>query len=292
MPVDAPNLRQVRSRHGGSSAPADGDLEDLELDLLLTAVARRYGYDFRGYARESVRRRVRRSLAGEAVATISELQSLVLHDRDALDRFVASLSVHVTGFFRDASFFVSLREHVLPVLRTYPFTRIWLAGCSTGEEAWSVAATLAEEGLYDRCRIYATDVSHELLKRAREGVYPRASFEKAIADYRESGGQTDPERWITETKGGVAVHEGLRPNLLFTHHNLVTDASFNEFQLIVCRNTLIYFEPPLRARAYGVLHGSLRLFGLLAVGERETLAHTALSSDYDPVAPCLYRRSR
>lgn len=270
------------------------DIESLELELLLTAVARRYGYDFRQYSPPSLRRRVRRAMLEEKVATLSGLQERLLHDGDALSRFVSTLSVHVTGMFRDPEVYRALRQQVVPLLRTWPFVRIWHAGCSTGEEVYSLAIVLHEEGLLDRCRIYATDLSDELLRSARKGVYPLLAMRDYTAAYHESGGTADFSRYYTADFRSAILREDLRRHVVFSQHNLVSDASFNEFHLILCRNVMIYFDPTLRDRVHSLLYESLVMFGVLVLGTRESLRFTPHAGGFEALDEALriYRRVR
>jgi chemotaxis protein methyltransferase CheR len=270
------------------------DLESLEMDLLLTGIARRWGYDFRDYAPASLRRRVRRAMSREGVRSLSELQDRVLHDAEALQRFLAALSVNVTGMFRDPHVFRALRRQVIPMLRTYPYVRIWDAGCSTGEEAYSLAILLAEEGLLEKSRIYATDISDELLQRARRGVLPLRDMQAHTAAYHRAGGSRDFSNWYTADHENALLREELRRSIVFSQHNLASDGSFNEFQLILCRNVMIYFDQPLRERVHRLLYESLVNFGVLAVGVKESLRYTPYAERYEPMAESLglYRRIR
>jgi chemotaxis protein methyltransferase CheR len=277
-----------------TSTAVDDDLDALEQELLLAAIARRWGYDFRQYAPASLRRRVRRAMQREGVRSLSGLQERVLHDAEAMQRFLAALSVNVTGMFRDAQVFRALRRQVLPLLRTYPFVRIWVAGCSTGEEAYSLAILLAEEGLLDRSRVYGTDISDELLQRARRGVLPLREMQAHTAAYHRAGGSRDFSAYYTADTENALLREDLRRAIVFSQHNLVSDGSFNEFQLVMCRNVMIYFDLPLRDRVQQLLHDSLVTFGVLAVGVRESLRFSPLADRYEPLAESLglYRRVR
>jgi chemotaxis protein methyltransferase CheR len=271
------------------------DLEELELELLLSAIARRYGYDFRQYSPASLKRRVRRAVREEGLKTLSGLQERLLHDPDALGRFITHLSVHVTGMFRDPHVYQAIREHVVPLLRTWPFVRIWHAGCATGEEVYSLAILLHEEGLLDRCRIYATDLSVELLERARQGVYRLSAMRDYTANYHQAGGREDFSGYYRADHRHALLREDIRQPVVFSQHNLVSDGSFNEFHLILCRNVMIYFDKDLRDRVHRLLHESLVLFGVLGVGVRESMRFTPHSDAYQPLAEeelRLYRRVR
>ena len=270
----------------------DGDLEDLELDLLLQGLVRHHGYDFRGYAPASLKRRVHHAMNGLGVLTVSELQSRVLHDDHALDRFLRALTIHVTAMFRDADFYRTLRKQVIPQLRTYPFVRIWHAGCSTGEEVYSMAILLEEEGLYERTRLYATDISESALDRARRGIYSGELMRKYTEGYHRAGGTTDFSRYYVADGEHAIIASHLKRNVVFSPHNLASDGSFNEFNVILCRNTMIYFGAELRDRVVKLLHDSLVRFGYLALGKKETVEATPLATRFEtlPGDQRIYKR--
>lgn len=270
------------------------DLEELELDLLLTGIARRWGYDFRGYSPASLRRRVRKAVTNEGVSSLSALQERVLHRPESLQRFISTLSVQVTGMFRDALVYRALRKQVLPILRTYPFVRVWHAGCSSGEEAYSLAILLAEEGLLDRCRIYATDISDELLQRARRGVVSLHDMKDYTTAYHRAGGKGVFSSYYLADQKNAILSEELRRAVVFSQHNLVSDGSFNEFQLILCRNVMIYFSEELRERVHRLLYDSLVHLGVLALGIKESMRYTSFAGRYEPLTESLglYRRVR
>lgn len=259
----------------------EGSLEEIEVSLLLEGLYRHHGLDYRDYARSSLRRRLRNAVVAERVANISELQAKVLHERAALERLLSHLSVNVTAMFRDPSFFRALRERVIPWLRSHPFIRIWHAGCSTGEEAYSLAIVLKEEGLYDRCRIYATDMNQQVLEQARDGIFPLDLMQEYTGNYLQSGGKASFSDYSTAGHDHVILKRSLSRNVVFAQHNLVTDGSFNSFHLVLCRNVMIYFNPTLQARVHGLIFQSLCRFGMLAVGRRETLSHTVHEKEYE-----------
>lgn len=283
---------------GREAAPLPGDvdpeleLETLELELLLEAVAKHYGYDFREYTAAPLRRRIHRVMDAERVATVSALQDRLLHDERAFRRFVTELSVHVTTMFRDPAFYRALREKVVPTLHTHPFVRIWHAGCSTGEELHSLAILLHEEDLLERCRIYATDLSDDLVARAQTGALSLRSMRENASNYMRAGGRVDLSSYYRVAGESAVFSDMLRRNVVFSRHNLAVDRSFNEFQLIVCRNVLIDFDEPLRARVHALLHESLGRFGILALGMRESLQNMPVEAYYEPVDSDvrLYRR--
>jgi chemotaxis protein methyltransferase CheR len=265
-------------------------LEDLEVRLLLEGIWCTYGYDFRDYALSSIRRRVRFFMQDEGLSTVSSVQDRVLHDTLALRRFLRSLSVSVTAMFRDPPFYQTLRETVVPVLRTYPAVRIWHAGCSTGEEVYSVAILLHEEGLYDRCRLYATDMNEAVLAQAERGELSLSSMRDNTRSYIEAGGRQGFARWYKTRDDRAVLVPELRRNVVFAQHNLATDRSFNDFHLVVCRNVLIYFNHALQDRVHRLLYGSLVRFGYLGLGSKETVRFTPHEAHYQELAHRLYRK--
>ena len=262
-------------------ADENPSLVALEIRLLLEGVFQRYGLDFRDYAYASIRRRILGRLAPEGVTSVSCLQDKVLHDREAMERLLAALTVHVTSMFRDPGFYLAFREKVVPLLRTYPFVRIWHSGCSTGEEVYSMAILLHEEGLYDRCRIYATDVSEAVLGRAKSGVFPIAQMKEYTENYQKAGGTRSFSEYYSAQQDHVLFRSWLHENVVFAQHNLVTDASFNEFNAVLCRNVMIYFNKSLQERVHHLLYGSVERFGVLALGRKETLRYTPHESCYE-----------
>jgi len=263
-----------------SRAP-DPELEALEIELLLEAVYRRYGFDFRQYAQASLRRRLTRRMFAEGASSLSELQARLLHDPPSMERLLLDLSINVTAMFRDPSFYVAFREHVVPLLRTYPFTRIWCAGCSTGEEVYSLAILLEEEELYDRTRIYATDINEHVLATARAGVFPLAKMQQYTQNYIRGGGKHDFSRYYVAAYEAAQFSRSLMENVVFAQHNLAMDRSFNEFNAIICRNVMIYFDKALQNRVLTLFHESLERLGILALGHKESLTFTAVAGNYE-----------
>jgi chemotaxis protein methyltransferase CheR len=279
---------------GGSrnQAPAHGDLEDIELSLLLEGVFRQYGFDFREYAPASLRRRVWRRVFAEGLETISALQDKLLHDPACMERLLLDLSINVTAMFRDPSFYVAFREKVVPALRTYPFTRIWVAGCSTGEEVYSLAILLQEEEVYDRARIYATDINESVLERARGGVFPLDKMRDYTQNYIRAGGTRAFSEYYVAKYDGAQFQRSLVENVVFAQHNLVSDHSFNEFNVIICRNVMIYFDRTLQDRVHGLFFDSLATFGVLGLGHKESIRFSPFESGYEELDPNekLYRK--
>ena len=268
------------------------DLESIEIELLLEGVFRYYGFDFRNYAPASLKRRIWKIIRSENLTTISGLQDQVLHDPACLDRFLIGLSVNVTSMFRDPSFFLAFRSKVVPLLRTYPYIRIWCAGCSTGEEVYSLAILLQEESLYQRCRIYATDMNEVVLRTAKDGIFPVGLMQEYTQNYLQAGGKQSFSEYYTAAYDNAIFRSSLKENIVFSAHNLVTDASFNEFNVILCRNVLIYFNQTLQERVHKLLYESLCMFGVLGVGHKESLKLTPYEKHYEELEnrEKLYRR--
>jgi chemotaxis protein methyltransferase CheR len=267
-------------------------VEEIELSLLLEGIYRQYGFDFRNYALASLRRRVWNFMHNGNIATISLLQDRVLHDRTWLERFLYALSVNVSAMFRDPHFYRAFRKEVVPLLKTYPFLRIWLAGVSMGEEVYSLAILLQEEGIYERCRIYATDINDAVLKKAKDGIYPIELMQAYTSNYIKAGGTRSFSDYYTAAYDRVILKSSLRDNVVFAQHNLATDASFNEFHVILCRNVMIYFNSELQAHVHHLLHDSLVMFGVLGLGAKETMKFSPYEYAYEEIdtAARLYRR--
>lgn len=264
-----------------SSAPAlINSVEDIEIDLLLEGLYRLHGFDFREYSRASIKRRILEIMRAEKLASVSALQDKVLHDPACLERLLLGLSVHASAMFRDPSFYLTFRQQVVPLLRTYPTVQIWIAGCSTGEEVYSLAILLMEERLYARCRIYATDISEAVLRKAREGIFPLAAMREYTANYHQAGGTNEFSDYYTAQYDSVIFSAALKHNLVFSQHNLATDGSFNEFQVILCRNVMIYFNKELQARVHNLLYDSLSMFGVFGLGNKESLKFTPRADAY------------
>lgn len=268
-------------------------LEALEIDLLLEAMYRNSGFDFRGYARSSLRRRVRAVVAAEGLTTVSGLLEKMLHAPSCLERLLLGLTVNVSAMFRDPRFFLTFRQHAIPLLRTYPFIRVWQAGCSMGEEVYSLAILLQEEGLYDRSRIYATDMNEAVLRKARDGIYPVDVMQKYTLNYLAAGGTRAFSDYYTAAYDHVILRPSLRDHIVFSQHNLVSDGVFNEFNVILCRNVMIYFTRPLQERVHDVFSRSFATFGLLGLGSHESLRFLASEHEYEPLVPGekLFRRA-
>ena len=263
----------------------DTELEKIEIALLLEGVNRRYGFDFRSYAYSSLRRRIWKRITAENLPNVTSLAERVLHDPIMMEKFLNDLSINVTAMFRDPSFYVTFREHVVPLLRTYPFIRIWHAGCSTGEEVYSMAMLLREEGLYDRSRIYATDINEVVLQRAKAGIFPLERMQEYTDNYMRAGGKRSFSEYYTAKYGGALFDQSLTKNVVFSQHNLVTDRSFSEFNVVLCRNVLIYFDKTLQSKVHSLFYDSLAMFGVLVLGSKETLRFMAHEECYQQLAP-------
>ena len=278
----------------GPPVSYDPDLERVEIELLLEGVFRHYGFDFRSYAYASIRRRLWKRVEAEGLGSISELQAVVLHDAKAMDRLLLDLSISVTAMFRDPDFYQVFRQEVVPLLRTYPFIRIWHAGCSTGEEVYSAAIVLEEEGLLDRARIYATDINDNVLKQAKAGIFPLHRMQEYTENYIRAGGERSFSEYYTAMYDGALFSPSLTRNTVFSQHNLVTDRSFSEFHMVFCRNVLIYFDRTLQDRVHSVFYDSLVMFGILALGSKESLRFSQYEDCYEMlhVKERIYRKVR
>ncbi|KGR74932.1 CheR family methyltransferase [Ureibacillus sinduriensis] len=260
------------------------ELEKLEIHLLLEGIYLKYGYDYRDYAYPSIRRRVWHRVHGEKLTTISRLLDKVLHDATCFERLIADFSINVTEMFRDSLFFKSFKDNVIPQLKTYPSIRIWHAGCSTGEEVYSMAILLHEAGLYEKTKIYATDINTDVLKTAKNGCFSLERMKKYTNNYMQAGGEQAFSDYYKVTDGGVKFHPYLTKNVVFAQHNLVTDHSFNEFHVILCRNVLIYFNKDLQNKVHHLFHQSLGKFGVLCLGNKESLNYTNYYKLYEEIS--------
>jgi chemotaxis protein methyltransferase CheR len=268
------------------------ELEKIEIELLLEGVYRHYGFDFRSYAYSSIRRRIWKRIQAEGLPSVTALQERVLHDRSMMEKLLLDLSVNVTAMFRDPNFYLRFRNDVIPLLRTYPFIRVWHAGCSTGEEVYSMAILLEEEGLYERARIYATDINEVVLQQAKTGIFPIDRMQEYTENYIKAGGKRSFSEYYTAKYDGAIFNSSLSRNVVFSQHNLVTDRSFSEFNVILCRNVLIYFDKPLQTRVHGLFYESLVTFGVLCLGSKESLRFSDFEQCYEQLsgAEKIYRK--
>ena len=259
------------------------EVEKIELELFLEAICQRYGYDFRHYARASARRRARHILASSGRQHLSELIPLLLHDEVFAQKAIYNFSITVTEMFRDPDFYRAMRQTVTPYLQTYPFIKIWVAGCATGEEVYSLAILLKEEGLYDRATIFATDFNETALKKAAEGIYPLKEVQQYTSNYQKSGGSRSFSDYYHAEYNSAIMDASLKANITFAHHNLVTDSVFSEVQVVFCRNVLIYFDRSLQNWALNTLANSLGRGGFLCLGTKETLEFSSVYDQFRPV---------
>ncbi|OEZ02511.1 chemotaxis protein CheR [Stenotrophomonas sp. BIIR7] len=270
----------------------EAELYDLELKLLLEAVYQRYHYDFRDYALASLRRRMRHAMARFDCDSMGALQHRLLHEPDTFALAMQYFTVQVSEMFRDPAYFRMLREHAIPVLRTYPSIKLWIAGCSTGEEVWSLAILLQEEGLLDRAIIYATDINPEALQAAEAGAFPLDRLAQFSRNYLEAGGSGSLSDYYSTGYGGVVFDRRLKRNIVFADHSLATDTVFSEVHLVSCRNVLIYFQRALQDRAIGLFHEALVHRGFLGLGSKESLQFGEHANEFEACAreQRLYRK--
>ncbi len=246
-------------------------VEEIEVGLLLEAIFRRYGYDFRNYAKASIKRRIKQFVSKSDCNTVSELIPKLLYDESFFGSLAYDFSITVTEMFRDPTFYKALREKVIPFLKTYPFIKIWHAGCATGEEAYSLAILLKEEGFYDRATIFATDFNDFALRTAEEGIYPIEQIKQYTSNYQKAGGNRSFSEYYHAQYESAIMDNSLKKNITFANHNLVTDSVFGEMHLVLCRNVLIYFDRTLQGRVLKLFSDSLVYDGFLCLGGKESL---------------------
>ncbi len=245
---------------------------DEELVPILEGILDRYGYDFRDYSRTVLEGRVRFFMKQEGIPDLAAFGERIQAMPEMMQRFLLTMSSAGAAMFKEPDLYAAIRRDIVPVLRTYPFIRIWHAGCGSGQEAYSMAILLAEEGLYERCRIYATDMDETSLRKARDGIFSLQAIRKYSQNYAQAGGKNSFSDYYTAKYNSAIINASLRKNIIFGQHNLVSDGSFNEFQAIFCRNVLGYFNERLQERVLGLLHGSLGMFGYLGLGPKESVA--------------------
>jgi len=252
-------------------------IDDIEIRLLLEAIFAEFHYDFRGYSMASLKRRLTQARDRYGLKTFSQLQDKILHDPEVMPQMLPFLTVQVSDFFRDPAYFRAIREQVIPHLRTYPSIKVWIAGCSTGEEVYSFVILFREEGLEDRTIFYATDINPEALRKAEAGVYGLERVQQFTENHRKSGGKSSLSDYYTAAYGGASFDKTLKKNVVFSDHSLVTDSVFAEVQLISCRNVLIYFDRPLQDRAIGLFKDALSRKGFLGLGTKENIRFSQYS---------------
>lgn len=261
------------------------DIEKIEIDLFLQAILDRYGYDFRHYSKASIRRRVKHWLNKSGQPHLSDLISRTLYDETFAHQAIYQFSITVTEMFRDPDFYRSVRQTVVPYLKTYPFIKAWVAGCATGEEVYSLAILLKEEGLYDRTTIYATDFNDVALQRAREGIYPLKEVQQHTVNYQKAGGQHSFSDYYHAEYGSAIMDKSLKTNITFAHHDLARDGVFSEVHLVFCRNVLIYFDRTLQNWVFSTLDKSLNRGGFLCLGGKESLEFASVFNKYKTIRP-------
>lgn len=261
------------------------ELIDIEIKLLMEGVYQAYGYDFRDYSEASLRRRLIQWLSGSGFATLSLAQSQLLRDRSLFDSLLRGITVNVSEMFRDPPFFKAIREYVVPFLKTYPFVKIWHAGCSSGEEAYSMSILLLEEGLKGRFRIYATDINEEVIRKAQEGIYPLNELQHFTRNYQHAGGTGSFSDYYTARYDHAILSQSLRENIVFAAHNLAVDADFGEMNLVLCRNVMIYFKHTLKDRVLGLFDNCLVPGGFLCLGTKESLDRRPIYDRYEAITP-------
>lgn len=255
-------------------------ITDQHVVILLSDLLEQYGYDFTGYSKASLKRRISRLYSLDKALSFAEFRYKILDDQSYFKRFVEQITVNVTEMFRDPSFFRTLREEVLPKLGTYPFIRIWLAGCSTGEEAYSISIILKELGLLHKSLIYATDLNPAVLEKAGQSMFAMSQMKQYSENYILSGGKNDFSSYYTASYSLAKFNDELKQKIIFSTHNLVSDHSFNEFQLILCRNVLIYFDRDLQHNVLDLFDNSLEDLGYLALGTKETIEFSRITPKY------------
>lgn len=270
----------------------DDAIQDIEINLLLQGIRQVYGYDFLEYAESSLKRRLRSWLATSGFETFSQAQERILRDGRLFESLLQGMTVNVTEMFRDPPFFRSLREQVLPYLKTYPHVKIWHAGCASGEEAYSMAILLQETGMQGRYHMYATDINDVVLKRAKEGIYPLKTIQEATRNYQKSGGHASFADYYTARYENSILTSSLRENILFTSHNLTADTSLGEMHLVLCRNVMIYFKPALKERCLAMFDNCIAPGGFLCLGSKERLDGRKIRDRYEEIAPrtSIYRK--
>ena len=256
---------------------------DIEIRLLIEAIYLKYSYDFRNYSGASVKRRVLHALRQFECRTVTALQERVLHDPGMFMQLLQYLTIPVSEMFRDPGHFLALRQEVVPLLRTWPSIKVWIAGCSTGEEVYSMAILLREEGLLERTILYATDINPRSLEKAKQGIYPMGNMQGYAENYRKAGGRGDFADYYNAAYGSAIMDSSLRENVTFADHSLATDSVFSEVQLVSCRNVLIYFDNDLQDRALGLFHESLCHRGFLLLGSKESVDFSAYAERFEPL---------
>ena len=259
------------------------ELGDQDVEVILNDLIDHYGYDFTNYSRASLKRRIMRLISHDRFVSFAEFRYRIRQDQEYFNRFVEQITVNVTEMFRDVTFYKTLREEILPVLATHPIIRVWHAGCSTGEEVYSMAILLHEANLLQKSLLYATDINPTVLEKVRDGIFPLSQMKQYSENYILSGGKKDFSSYYTAQYDLAKFNDHLGKRIVLATHNLVSDGSFNEFQIILCRNVMIYFDKPLQDRALHLFYDSLEMLGFLALGSKETLKFTDIHKKFTQV---------
>ncbi len=259
------------------------EIENLEAELLIEAIFKRYGYDFRHYSRASFKRRINNFLSKTSFNKPTEIIPQLLYDRTLLESLIYNLSITVTEMYRDPFVYKAIRDKVVDILKTYPFVKVWHAGCATGEEVYSMAILLKEEGLYDCAQIYATDFNDEALEKSKKGIYPVESVKEYTVNYQKSGGKESFSKYYHSKYDSVIVNQDLKKNIVFANHNLVSDSVFGEIHFIMCRNVLIYFDQTLQNRVLKLFYDSLVNQGILCLGTKESIQFSDFQEHFKAV---------
>lgn len=260
------------------------DINEIELDELLRLVNTAYGYDFTNYSRASMHRRITRFIDDAGFTSVDELLVNLQTNKSVFEFFLQRITVNVTEMFRDPQFYKMIREKVLPIIASYPTIKIWHAGCSSGEEVFSMAVLLHEAGLLKRAKIYATDINPNNIEKAKKGILPLEVMKEYVGNYLNAGGESDFASYYTAMYDNAIIRKDLRENIIFSQHNLVTDQVFNEFQLILCRNVMIYFNRQLQNKVINLFYNSLSTFGFLALGIKESLLFSDIKNKFEVVS--------
>lgn len=283
--MDISNIEASEEVYAERESFADDERQQIEINLLLEGIYQMYGYDFRGYVRSSLRRRILNRMKAERLPTITALLERVLHEDGVLERLLNDLSIRMTEMFRDPSFFAAFRKQVVPLLRGLPEIRIWHAGCATGEEVYSMAILMHEVGLGEKTKIYGTDMNEKAIAAAKKGAFALKQMQQYTKNYLEAGGSKAFSEYYTTDHQFAYFHPNLSENVMFAQHNLVTDGSFNEFHVILCRNVLIYFDQELQQHVHRLMHNSLSDGGFLGLGSKESILFAPDRVHYEDFIP-------
>jgi len=259
------------------------DNQQIEIDLLLQAIYIKYGYDFRDYAGASIKRRILKRLSSSGLGSVSEMQHRLLNDSYFFKQLLLDLSINVTEMYRDPSFYQTFREHVIPNLKTLSHVKLWHAGCATGEEVYSLAIMFQEEDLNEKTQVYATDINETVLRKAKEGIFPEDKIINSEQNYKKAKGSKQLSDYYFKKYSHVTMRNSLKKNVLFADHNLATDESFGEMNVILCRNVLIYFNQKLQDRVIGIFNESLVEGGYLCLGTKETISFTSYGNQFKEI---------